>query len=150
MVSFESICIRFNFILQVRKQYCDEVEVLWFSETSELLINNVTYHSVRNKKIQRRLKNLTRVFSFCKKIPLHTNRMLCKHFVIKGLNYPNTSLIRQIGLFDYHVFSQLEESLNDRRFYFNEEVIEAVDVWFVEQDIFLGLHTLQVRYNKCI
>lgn len=54
---------------------------------------------------------------------------------------------------DYYLFPQLKKSLKGRKFSSNEEVIEAVEVWFAEQEetFFLkGLETLQVRCNKCI
>lgn len=54
---------------------------------------------------------------------------------------------------DYHVFLQLKESLKSHKFSFNEEMIEAVEAWFVEQDknFFLkGLEAVQLCCNKSI
>lgn len=50
------------------------------------------------------------VFSFCRRMPLHPNRMLSRDFRFKILDYP-ASYSLNLALFYYHIFPQFDDKV---------------------------------------
>lgn len=90
--------------------------------------------------LQRRRKLSKHVLFLQDKIPTYKS-----HLALQTIRDLGFELLEQppypahLASSNYHVFSQLEKkSLRSRTFSFNEEVTDAVDAWFSEQDkIFL-------------